>query len=122
MAQLVGQQGPELGSGQLGGHGTVQDDVGLARHIGQRGVQPLGILGLVDGQRNVEPQLPGHVFRCGVGFCLRVPFHTVGRFEQLEADRLGLFVADFIGRIPVPNIGLFLLEIGAQRLVVRQRL
>ncbi len=122
MAQLVGQQGPELGSGQLGTDGTVQDDVGLARHIGQRGVQPLGILGLVDGDGNVECELAGHIFRGGVGFRLRIPFHAVGRFQQLEADRFRLLVADLVGGIPVPNVGLFRLEVVAQGLVVRQRL
>ena len=122
MAQLVGQQCPELGIGQLGEHRTVQDDVGLAGHVGQRGVQPLGILCLVDGDRNVEPELPGHVFRGGIGFRLRFPLHAVGRFQQLESDRFRLFVADFVGRIPVPNIGLFCLEIVAHCLVVRQGL
>ncbi len=122
MAQLVGQQRPELGLRQLRGDGTVQDDVGLARHVGQRGVQPLRVLGLVDRHRHVEPEPSGHVFRCGVDFRLRIPLQPVGGFQQLEADRFGLIVTDLVRRVPVPNLGLLLLEVGDDRLMVKQRL
>ena len=120
MAQFVGQQRAELGPGQLRGNGAVEYDVGLAGYVGKRGVQTLGILRLVDRQRNVEPELPRHVFGGGIGLPLRFPLHTVRGFQQLEPDRFRLLAADLVRRIPAPDISLFCLEIVAHCLVVRQ--
>ena len=122
VTQLMSQQRPELGLRQFRAHGTVQDDVRFARHKSQRSVQALRILRLVDGQRDIQPQRPSHVFSGRVDRRLLISIHSVGRLQQLESDCFGLFVTGLMGRIPVPDIWLFGLQILAQGLVIRQRL
>lgn len=122
MTQLVSQQRPNFLIGELRGDRAVQDDVGFAGYVGQRSVESQRVLCLIDRDRHVEREPPRHVLGRRVDFRLRLAVHPIRRFQQVEPNRLGVFLADLVRGVPPPDVRLFRLQILTDRLVVRQRL